>query len=259
MGKYDFNWNPWHGCHKLSAGCQNCYVYRGDARHQKDSSIVVKTTDFDLPIRHSRDGGYKVPSGAWVWTCFTSDFLVEDADVWREQAWRMMRERSDCTFFFITKRIDRFLACVPDDWGDGYPNVHIGCTMENQDRADYRLPILLSAPIRQKYIACEPLLTDIDFHGALGPEILQLVAGGESGNAARNCQYEWVLHLRQQCIDAGISFWFKQTGANFTKDGKTYAIRRALQHQQARKANINVKMPHSKERGVAAVYQERLF
>ena len=234
------SWNPWHGCHKLSAGCQNCYVYRMDARRNKDSGVVTKTNAFYLPVQHARDGAYKVKPGSMIWTCFTSDFLVPDADGWREEAWRMMRTRADCRFLFITKRIDRLAACAPRDWGDGYPNVTILCTVENQQMADYRLPIFLEAPIARKGIVCEPLLMDLDLSKYLTEEITQVVAGGESGNEARTCNYDWVLHIRQQCIDASVGFWFKQTGANFVKDGKRYRIRRALQHAQARKAGINV-------------------
>ena len=236
----EVNWNPWHGCHKLSAGCLNCYVYRSDARHARDSSIVEKTNDFYLPVAHARDGGYKVKPGSLVWTCFTSDFLVPDADGWREEAWRMMRTRSDCAFLFITKRIDRFAACIPGDWGAGYPNVTIMCTVENQQMADYRLPIYLAAPIAHKAIACEPLLSDIDLAQYLTGDVERVVAGGESGDSARTCEYDWVLHLREQCLSAGVAFWFKQTGANFVKDGRRYRIKRSLQHAQARKAGINL-------------------
>ena len=48
-------WNLWHGCHKLSAGCKHCYVYRGDARREVDSSVVVRTKNFDLPLRKKRN------------------------------------------------------------------------------------------------------------------------------------------------------------------------------------------------------------
>src|SRR5690554_2100360 len=99
-------WNPWHGCHKISAGCQNCYVYRIDARYDRDSSQVKKTGNFTLPLKRNRAGAYKIPGGETVYTCFTSDFFVEDADPWRLQAWQMIRERSDLHFLMITKRID---------------------------------------------------------------------------------------------------------------------------------------------------------
>lgn len=112
-------WNPWHGCHKLSTGCRHCYVYRGDSKHGKDSSIITKTGQFNLPVRRKKDKTYKIPSGNLVYTCFTSDFLIEEADEWRIEAWKMMRERYDLHFLFITKRIDRLSQCLPPDWGTG--------------------------------------------------------------------------------------------------------------------------------------------
>ena len=78
---------------------------------------------------------------ATVYTCFSSDFLLDAADEWRGEAWAMMRLRSDLHFFMITKRIDRLMSVVPDDWRTGYSNVTLCCTVENQERADYRLPL----------------------------------------------------------------------------------------------------------------------
>lgn len=136
-------WNPWHGCRKLSEGCRNCYVYRMDARNDKDASEIKKNvSSFHLPISKNRRGEYKYPSGTEFSTCFTSDFFLEEADKWRKDAWQIIKERSDCRFFIITKRIDRFLECIPDDWGDGYDNVMICVTAENQKMADYRLQFI---------------------------------------------------------------------------------------------------------------------
>ena len=146
------SWNPWHGCRKLSEGCRHCYVYRQDAQHDKDSREVRRTAAFNLPVRRTRDGRYKVPPGEMVYTCFTSDFLVEEADAWRAEAWEMIRIRSDLRFFFITKRIDRLMQVLPPDWGGGYENLAVGCTVENQAMADYRLPLLLDAPARHRTI-----------------------------------------------------------------------------------------------------------
>ena len=159
------NWNPWHGCTKISAGCKYCYVYRQDEMYgaAAAASLCRKTAAFDLPVRKARDGGRKIPGGKIIFTCFTSDFLLKDADDWRPDCWQMIRRRPDCMFYFFTKRIDRLAECLPPDWGDGYDNVCIGCTVENQDRADYRLPIFRSLPIRHRSIIAAPLL---DFHGA---------------------------------------------------------------------------------------------
>ena len=205
----------------------------------KGSSVVTKTEKFDLPLQRKKNGTYKIPSGNLVYTCFTSDFLIEDADEWRAEAWEMMQIRQDLRFLFITKRIDRLQQCLPPDWGDGYDNVTICCTMENQDRVDYRLPIYKEMPIKHKIIICEPLLSRIDFRGELGEWVEQVVAGGESGKEVRVCDYEWVLDIRQQCIDANVSFWFKQTGSYLLKDGHEYKVARQFQHSQARKAELN--------------------
>lgn len=233
-------WNPWHGCHKLSEGCLNCYVYRGDARRGIDSTLITKTKSFDLPIQKKRNGEYKIPSGAMVYTCFTFDFLLREADEWRMEAWQMIRQRSDLHFLMITKRIDRLAQVLPDDWGDGYPHVTICCTVENQSRADYRLPIYRLAPIQHKIIICEPLLERIDLTPyGIGEWVEQVVVGGESGAEARECHFDWVMALQQLCVEQGVAFWFKQTGARLVKDGKQYVIPRRLQHVQARKAGIN--------------------
>ncbi|MDO4572537.1 MAG: DUF5131 family protein [Clostridia bacterium] len=235
------NWNPWHGCRKLSEGCRHCYVYRMDERYGRHGGEIYRTGDFYLPVRHARGGGYKLAPGTLVWTCFTSDFLLAEADVWRGEAWRMMRERADCRFLFITKRIDRLAACIPEDWGEGYPHVAICCTVENQARADERLPVFRDAPIRDKALVAEPLLGPLDLRPYLGPWLRGgVTVGGESGEEARPCRYEWVLDIRRQCAEAGLPFRFKQTGARFIKDGRLYRIRRSMQHEQARRANIDL-------------------
>lgn len=236
-------WNLWHGCHKLSPGCRHCYVYRMDEKYGRDSSVVTQTSSFRLPLQRKRGGEYKIPPGETVYTCFSSDFFVADADAWREEAWEMMHIRSDLQFFMITKRIDRLSQCLPSDWGEGYPNVTICCTVENQDRADYRLPIYRDAPIRHKVIICEPLLERVNLRPYLGPWVEQVVAGGESGSEARPCNFDWILDLRGQCIQREIPFHFKQTGAKFVKDGRLYHIRRQYQHSQARKAAIDYPKP----------------
>ena len=83
------------------------------------------------------------------------------------------------------------------------------------------------------------LLSQIDFRGELEGWVEQVVAGGESGKEVRVCDYEWVLDIRQQCIDANVGFWFKQTGSYLLKDGHEYKVARQFQHSQARKAELN--------------------
>lgn len=237
----DYYWNPWHGCQKISPGCENCYVYSIDATHGKNAMEVRKNADFDLPIQRNKNG-YKIPSGSLVYTCFSSDFLLDKADEWRSEAWRFIKERSDLEFLFITKRIHRFMQCIPEDWGEGYPNVTVGCTCEDQTRAEFRIPYFAEAPIAHKFLVCEPLLERIDL-SVLREEmagIESVTVGGESGDSARICDYDWVLDIRDFCAMQGIGFSFHQTGARFLKNGKEYRIPKKWQQEQAKRAEIDL-------------------
>lgn len=232
-------WNPWHGCHKKSEGCVNCYMFRIDERHGRDSSKVEKTKDFHLPIKRNRQKEYKIPSKTFIYTCFTSDFFVEEADEWRKEIWRMIKERQDCKFLFLTKRPERFYESLPEDWEDGYENVIMGVSCENQKRAEERLSILSELPLKHKTIAIAPMLESINIETYLSSQIEQVMCDGESGLEARKIDYNWVLFVREQCIRKQVDFIFRQTGANFIKDGKQYRIPKKEQLKQAAKANIN--------------------
>lgn len=234
-------WRPWHGCHKCSPGCKNCYVYRGDARYGRDASRVYRTGEFDLPVRGRCGGEPAIAAGETVFTCLTSDFFIEEADEWRVRAWRMIRARPDLMFFIITKRIARLPVSLPEDWGEGYANVTIAATCESQKKAQERLPLLLGQPIRHRQIICEPLLEAVDLTPWLGGRIEGVTAGGESGPEARLCRYDWIKDIAHQCGRAGVPFWFKQTGAVFEKDGRVYRVPRREQHEQARRAGISTR------------------
>ncbi len=231
-------WNPWHGCHRISPGCANCYVYRRDESIGKDASVIAKTGDYRLPVRKNRHGEYKLsPDAGIVYACMTSDFFLEEAGGWRQECWDMIRERQDLEFHIITKRIDRFEKCVPPDWGDGWEHVTICSTCENQEMTDRRLPILLSLPIRHREVASEPMLGEINMEKYLASgRIERVVCGGESGPGARPCDFRWIQEVRRECVRCGVAFTFKQTGAVFIKDGRTYHIERKDQMPQARKS-----------------------
>ena len=235
------DWNPWYGCTKVSPGCRFCYVYRQDEMYGSEiaSNLARKTAAFNLPVKRKRDKTFKIPSGKIVFTCFTSDFLLEDADPWRPECWEMMRFRSDCMFYFFTKRIDRLERCLPPDWGDGYENVIVGCTVENQAMAERRLPIFKELPIRHKSIIVAPMLERMDISRWLDDTIEEVSVSGESGVGARPCDFDWILNLRSQCVAKEVPFRFHQTGAYFIKDGRTYRIHRRHQLSQAHKANID--------------------
>lgn len=240
-------WNPWHGCKKISPGCENCYVYRRDEQFGKDSRQVAKTASFDLPIRKNKKGEYKLQKKKeTIYTCMTSDFFLPEADRWRAEAWQMIRQRNDLHFTIITKRIHRFFQALPEDWGEGYENITIICTCENQVQAEKRLPIFLELPIAHMEIIEEPMLEEIHIEPYLATgKIERVTCGGESGENARICDYQWVLETRRQCMAAQVAFHFKQTGARFRKGEKVYRIDRSQQISQAKKAGIDYQ-PHIK-------------
>lgn len=230
-------WNPWRGCHRYSEGCRFCYIHKGDAKRGTDTDTIVKTDGFNAPIIRKKNGEYKMNSGT-VYLCFSTDFLLPEADGWRDECWDMIRERSDCRFLFLTKRIERFMDCVPADWGEGYDNVVVGCTVENQERADERLSIFKTLPIRHKNIICQPMISAINLEAYLdGVELV--VVGGESDRDARPLRFEWVLEVREQCIKKQVAFEFRQCGTHFIKDGKAYTLQVRDLAAQARKAKIN--------------------
>lgn len=236
-------WNPWHGCKKISDGCKNCYMYSMDEAFGKDAAQIYKTKNYNLPILKDRQGKYKLGSSDYpLYTCITSDFFLKEADDWRIGAWEMIRLREDINFTIITKRIDRFYINLPKDWKEGYENVSILITGENQYYTDKRLEILETLPIKHKGINHEPLLESIDIEKYLSKGFIESVTcGGESGINARLCDYTWVLHIREQCVKYDVPFLFRQTGSNFKFKNKIYHLDKSLQLSQALKAGINYK------------------
>ena len=150
----------------------------------------------------------------------------------------MMRIRSDCHFFMITKRPERVKDLLPSDWGKGWEHVTIAVTCENQTMADKRLPIYLNLPLKEYAVMVEPMLSAVNLLPYI-KNIDSVSVGGESGPDARACDYNWVLDLHDQCIKSGVSFSYHQTGAKLIKDGKLYQIPRSQQHSQAKKAGLD--------------------
>ena len=240
-------WEPWTGCYKISEGCTYCYYY-GPYAKRYGQNDVVKTEEFNKPIEsiympRKRVTKYKMEGGKTVNTCFTTDFFLPEADEWRSDAWSIIKQRPDLDLFFITKRIDRFHASLPADWGDGYDNVTIGCTVENQEIADYRLPLFASYPIKHRIIVCGPLLGEINLNPYLRG-IDQVSACGESGRDARVCDYNWILSIREQCIKAVVPFEFRSTGSLFRRDDVVYKINPKMQHRTARELGINTNVAY---------------
>ena len=236
------NWNPWHGCIKCSEGCQNCYVYYSDRLRGKNAAEVYKTkTGFRYPLSKDRKKQYKIQSGEMLSVCMTSDFFLEEADEWRDEAWHIMRERSDVVFLLLTKRPGRIRKCLPEDWGDGWENIFLNVTCETQRRADERIPLLLDLPFKHKGVYCAPLLEAVTIGKYLDSgQIEQVACGGENYGGARPCDFDWVKALREECALRDITFCFMETGTTFIKDGREYKIEsKRLQNLQAFRSGLS--------------------
>ncbi|MEM1151826.1 MAG: DUF5131 family protein, partial [Pseudomonadota bacterium] len=142
---------------------------------------------------------------------------------WRRELWQLIRETPNLDWLLLTKRpqnIDRYL---PDDWGDGYPNVWLGTTVENQEELRRRVPHLVAVQARIRFLSCEPLLGPLDLNNIENPaptgrqwydlmsgEIHWVITGGESGPNFRHADPDWFRSIRDQCAAAGVPFLFKQ-------------------------------------------------
>ena len=236
-------WNPWHGCRKKSEGCQHCYMFYLDKKHDNkiSSDYVYKTNNIHYPLQRNRDGSYKIKSGESIRICMTSDFFIEEADAWRNEVWDIIRQRKDVKFFILTKRPERVKDNLPTDWEDGYENVIFNVTCENQIRADERIPILLELPFKHKGIMCAPFIGKVNIDKYLDTgKIEQVIVGGENYDGARPCNFDWVKSLGESCKKRDITFCFMETGTVFIKDGKTYNLPdKDLQSRMAFKSGVN--------------------
>ena len=219
-------WNPWHGCIRKSEGCRNCYMYALDKLRDKDGSLIYKVeNNFDYPIQKNKNGNYKIKSGEQIRVCMTSDFFLEEADKWRDDAWNIINQRQDVIFFLLTKRPERVEKCLPKNWGNGWENVFFNVTTENQEMADERIPMLLDLPFKHKGIMVAPFIGEVSIEKYLKyNQIEQVIAGGENYDGARPLKYEWVKKLYDECKENNTTFCFIETGNVFIKDGKTYKL-----------------------------------
>ena len=215
-------WNPWHGCNKKSEGCQNCYMYYLDSQRGMSRSHIFRVKNqFDYPLQKNCNKEYKVRSGEFLSVCMTSDFFLKEADKWRHEAWEIMSKRPDVVFILVTKRPERIQYLLPEDWGDGWENIWLHVTCENQSRTDERVPILLDLPFKHKGIMVAPFIGRISLAKYLNNhEIENVWCGGENYSGARPLMYEWVKLLSDECKQNDVSFAFYETGNIFIKNGK---------------------------------------
>lgn len=208
--------NFWRGCDKVSPGCAHCYMYEQMKRVSSwDPTIPVRTKTWNDSLRWQREAAAK--GIIWrVFTCSWSDFFHPTADPWRDEAWDVIRRCPNLHYQILTKRPENIAARLPKDWGpDGWPNVWLGVSIENQKFA-YRADILREHPAVVRFLSMEPLLAPVlmDMTG-----IDWVIVGGESGPGYRPMDHEWARLALKQTREAGAAFFFKQSAAPRTEMG----------------------------------------
>lgn len=207
----DHTWNPWVGCIKVSLGCANCYMYRDQVRYGNDPKRIHRTarSTFSAPLAWKES--------ARVFTCSWSDFFIEAADEWRDEAWSIIRRTPHLTYQILTKRPQNIKDRLPDDWENGYPNVWLGVSVETSKYL-WRIESLDEVPAYIKFVSYEPALGAVDFT-PYTPVIQWIIGGGESGPNARPVNLDWFRDVRDMCRKYGIAYFHKQNGGNKRIDG----------------------------------------
>lgn len=241
----DHTFNPWMGCTKVSPGCKFCYAETMmDTRYGKvqwgPQGKRVRTSDANWrkPLAWNRAAEF-AGKRARVFCASLADVFEDKVDQaaamtgWRAELWDLIGQTPWLDWLLLTKRPEFVGRMVPPEWMTGYwpANVWIGTSVEDQRRADERIPELLMIPATVRFLSVEPLLGPIDIldkldnvfytedsdYPTIGPSIDWVIVGGESGKDARPMHPEWVRSIRDQCQETGVPFFFKQWGGKNKK------------------------------------------
>lgn len=206
--------NPWIGCTKVSAACDQCYAEAWDKRFGGERwgphAARRRTKTWGNPVKWNRQaeasGERPRVFVASLADVFDNHRSIDPA--WRRELWALIRQCKNLDFLMLTKRPQNIARFLPEDWGNGYRNVWLGATVESQKEAG-RLEHLTAVPAVVHFLSMEPLLGPVDLSGHIGG-LEWVIVGGESGAAYRHADPEWFRSLRDQCAGAGVPFLFKQ-------------------------------------------------
>lgn len=211
----DATFNPWWGCTRISAGCQNCYaetfanrfgVKWGDKEKRRESSIKV----WNEPLKWQRQAE-KEGKRIKVFCASMADWADDNApEGARDNLFEIIRNTPNLIWQLLTKRAENIRLFLPKDWGHGYRNVALGVTIENQN-ADIRINTLQNTPARWAFLSVEPMLGPIDLYERLAL-IDWVIVGGESGNGCRPFNPDWARQVRDDCAAQDVAFFMKQMG-----------------------------------------------
>ena len=200
-------WNPCTGCTKISAGCLNCYAEKMSKRLQ-GMGMEKYAEGFDKVVTHeyTLDAPFKLKKPSIIFVNSMSDLFHKDVPFeFIEQVFDVMNQADHHIYQVLTKRSGRLKEVA--DYLPWPANVWMGVTVENGNYV-HRIDDLRETPAVVKFLSLEPLLgplPELDLNG-----IDWVIVGGESGPGFRHMDEEWVIDIRDQCLEAGVSFFFKQ-------------------------------------------------
>ena len=204
----DATWNPVTGCSKTSPGCKHCYAERmanrlklmGQANYRNGFEVALQPQMLEMPLR------WKAPKRIFV-NSMSDLFHVDVPFTYINDVFGVMRRAHWHQFQVLTKRAERIEELSPKlVWA---PNIWMGVSIENQKYA-YRIAHLRKTAANVKFLSIEPLIGPVGKLHLRG--IDWVIVGGESGPGARPMEPEWVTDIRDQCLKAGVAFFFKQWG-----------------------------------------------
>lgn len=199
-------WNPWSGCAKVSPGCKYCYMHRIIENKGGNGSLVTKNNGvFEFPLL--------LPGSRLIFTCSMSDWFIEEADKWRDEAWKIIHRTPQHTYQILTKRPERIKECLPTYFSE-LKNVWIGVSVESQEYVD-RLEYLMDLPC-VKFASFEPLLGPIKWDERMS-KLDWSIIGGESGYEHGKYRYrpmelEWAYELLGNAWINRVPCFVKQLG-----------------------------------------------
>jgi len=212
---YTFN-IAW-GCQRVSEGCKHCYADTLASRYgytlwgSQAPRRVLSPAYWQQPLRWNSEA--RAQGHPRLVFCSSMADAFEDhpiVDQERAKLWPLIKQTPWLVWLLLTKRPQNILRMAP--YGREWPgNIWVGTSVENQRRADERIPALLRVPAWVRFLSCEPLLGPLDLTSYL-PHLQWAIVGGESGNGARPMDPPWVRDLRDQCYGAKVPFFFKQWG-----------------------------------------------
>jgi protein gp37 len=223
----DHTMNFWIGCTRVSAACDHCYAeYQEDTRfhrvqwgdHPRHRTSATKWRE---PFTWNRKASAAIEHRR-VFSNSLADFWDNQADpAWRSDALAIIRQCIHLNWLLLSKRPQNIRKMLPPDWGQGWPHVWLGATVENMVEARRRIPLLLRSPAPCHFLSVEPMLEMLDLRPWLGPDKINwVICGGESGHERRMMDPAWARDLRDQCAEAGIGFYMKQMTACYPTEGK---------------------------------------